>query len=441
MIKKRVKKVNDKFKFQPFSKKQNKILKWWEYPNYYDKYDIVIADGAIRAGKTIAMICSFLMWSQTYYKYHDFIIAGKSINTLKRNVIKPMRQIISAFNWTENYNRSSNYIELGTNTYYLYGANNEGSQDLLQGLTAAGALADEIALFPKSFTDQMIGRCSVEGSKIFCNCNPQSPYHYFKTEFIDMAVDKMIYYLHFTMNDNLTLSQRIKDRYKKMFTGMFFKRYILGLWVIAEGIIFDMFDEKKHVIDTSIYYDLIEEFNISIDYGVHNAFSAGLWGKIGEKHYRLKEYYYSGKDSGKQLDNEVYYKNIVELAGNRKIKNVVIDPSASSFIQTIKKYGKFYVLKAKNDVLEGIENMSTALNKDIIFIDNSCKDWIKEVHSYSWDKKAAERGEDKPTKLYDHCMDESRYYCNTLIFNKKVFGWKKKEKTNDRTRKRIKSAS
>lgn len=405
------------FKFKQFSRKQQKLLKWWEYEKYKNKYDIVIADGAIRAGKTIAMICSFLRWSQSNFSNETFIVAGKSIGALKRNVVNPMRQIISSWGWADNYNRSENYIELGNNTYNLFGASNESSQDVLQGLTAAGVLADEVALFPQSFVDQMIGRCSVEGAKIFCNCNPQGPYHYFKNNFIDKALEKLIYYLHFTMDDNLTLSEKVKDRYRRMFSGVFYKRYILGLWVIAEGIIYDMFDEKKHIIDTSIYKDLFEEFNISIDYGVHNAFAAGLWGRVGNKHYRIKEYYYSGKETGKQLDNEKYYDGIINLAGSRNIRNIIIDPSASSFIQTIKKYNKFHVRLAKNAVNEGIENTASAFNQGIFYIDKDCKKFIKEIYSYSWDKKAAERGEDKPIKSFDHIMDETRYYFNTIVFN------------------------
>lgn len=410
------------FNFKEFSLKQNKLLNWWQYGKTCEN-DIIIADGAIRSGKSISMICSFLNWSQKNFDNENFIIAGKSIGSLKRNVINPLRQIINSWKWVDNYNRSANNILIGNNTYHLFGANNESSQDLLQGLTAAGALADEIALFPKSFVDQMIGRCSIEGSKIFCNCNPQSPYHYFKTDFIDKAIDKLIYYLHFTMDDNLTLSEKVKDRYKRMFSGVFYKRYILGLWVMAEGIIYDMFNEKKHVLDTSIinYFD---RYYLSVDYGVHNAFSAGLWGQKLGIWYRMKEYYYSGKETGKQKDNELYYKEIVDFVGNRKIDGLIIDPSASSFISTIKKYGKFKAIKAKNDVSEGIENTSSALNEDKIFIDISCKDTIKEFYTYSWDEKAAMRGEDKPIKTNDHTMDDIRYFVNTIIYNEKVLGWK-----------------
>jgi PBSX family phage terminase large subunit len=404
-----------RFKFKEFSRKQKKILKWWEH-TIINNYDFIIADGAIRSGKTISLICSFLKWSQTNFDNENFIIAGKSIGALKRNVIDPMRQIVNAWGWKDDYNISGNFIDIGTNTYHMFGANTEASQDTLQGLTSAGALADEIVLFPRSFVDQMIGRCSVEGAKIFGNCNPNNPYHYFKTEFIDKAVEKMIYYLHFTMDDNLTLSEKVKDKYKRMFTGVFYKRYILGLWVMAEGIIYDMFDESKHVIDTSFIKDF-DQYYLSLDYGVHNAFSAGLWGSKSGIWHRIKEYYYSGKDKGKQKDNEAYYKDLIDFIGNRKIKSVIIDPSASSFIQTIKKYGKLHARNAKNDVKQGIENTSSALNEGKIYIDKNCKNTIKEFYSYSWDEKAALRGEDKPIKQNDHTMDDLRYFVNTIIYN------------------------
>ena len=417
------KKNNASFKFQQYSKKQNKLKFFWQHPKY-KHYDIVIADGSIRAGKTIACIDSFLNWSQTCFNNESFIIAGKSIGALKRNVIKPLLQMLNTWHWPYNYNRSENYIDIGRNTYYLFGASTEASQDVLQGLTAAGAYGDEVPLFPRSFLDQMIGRCSVEGAKIFLNDNPQGPYHYFKTEFIDKALEKLIYYLHFTMDDNLTLSDVVKQRYKRMFSGVFYKRYILGLWVVASGIIYGMFDENRHVMDTSIIKDF-EQHYITLDYGVYNAFSAGLWGLKNNIWHRMNEYYYSGKENEKQLDNEIYYKKVVELAGNKNIRGLIIDPSASSFIQTIKKYGKFNVIKARNDVLEGIENTCTALNEDRIKFDRCCKNIIKEFHSYSWDDKAAARGEDKPVKEHDHALDDARYLVNTVIYNKKVLGWKK----------------
>lgn len=412
---------NKSFKFQPFSKKQKQLMYWWEEGSKYRDYDIVLADGAIRSGKTIAMICSFLRWSQVNHIGEDFIIAGKSIGALKRNVIKPMQQILEAWGWNYSYNRSENYINIGTNTYYLFGANNEASQDVLQGLTSAGALADEGALFPKSFIDQMIGRCSVEGSKVFMNCNPRGPYHFIKTEFIDKAEEKRIYHLHFTMDDNLSLSEKVKERFRRMFSGVFFQRYILGLWVMAEGVIYDMFNKDRHIIKTEdrVY----SEYHISIDYGTQNPTTFGLWGRASEGKYRgkwikIKEYYYSGRESSRQKTDTEFADDLLDFIGNLKIKSVIVDPSAASFIAELKKRG-LVVIKANNEVLDGIRNVATALNDGKILYNDCCKETFKEYHSYVWDEKAAERGEDKPVKANDHALDSDRYFCNTIIFNSK----------------------
>ncbi len=417
----RKKKKIKAFEFKPFSLKQKKLLYWWQDGSPHKDKDIVIADGAIRSGKTIAMICSFLRWSLDNFQGQDFIIAGKSMGALKRNVVKPMRQILEAWGISHEYNRSDNFIIIGSNTYYLFGANNEASQDVLQGLTAAGALADEVALFPQSFVDQMIGRCSIDGSKIFMNCNPRGPYHYFKTEYIDKAKEKNIYYLHFTMDDNLTLSEKVKERYQRMFSGVFFKRYILSLWVMAEGIIYDMFNEAKHKIQT-VDRDY-SEYYVSIDYGTQNPTAFGLWGKCKKGKYRnkwikIKEYYYSGKEEGKQKTDEEYYKDLEKFIGDIKVKAVIVDPSAASFIATIRKYGKYTVRSAKNDVLDGIRNVSTALSKGLILYNDCCINTFREFYSYVWDEKAAERGEDKPLKQNDHAMDSDRYFVNTILFNK-----------------------
>lgn len=419
------------FKFKPFSIKQRRLLNWWREGSPYKDHDIVIADGAIRSGKTIAMICSFLQWSMETFQGEDFIIAGKSIGALKRNVLKPMFQILSAWGIPYDYNRSENFIIIGGNTYYCFGANNEASQDVLQGLTAAGALADEVALFPKSFVDQMVGRCSIDRSKIFMNCNPAGPYHHMKTDFIDKAEEKHIYHLHFTMDDNLSLSERVKERYRRMFSGVFFKRYILGLWVMAEGIIYDMFDESVHKVPT--VERNYSEYYVSVDYGTQNPTTFGLWGKSGGKWYKVKEYYYSGRDEGKQKTDEDYYKDLEQFIGDihdkdyysdphdyyseSKLKAVIVDPSAASFIATIKQHGKFPVMNANNEVLDGIRNVATALKTGMIYYNDCCTNTFREFYSYVWDKKAQERGEDKPVKDNDHALDSDRYFIHTILFN------------------------
>lgn len=411
MARKKFKKEST-FKFSKFSRKQSKVLNWWRNGSPYKDYDILIADGAIRSGKTISMICSFLQFTQSTFNGQNFIIAGKTIGTLKRNVIQPMQQIMEAWGWNYEFNRSDNYIVIGNNTYFLFGANTEASQDSLQGLTAAGAFADEVALMPQSFVEQMIGRCSVEGSKMFMNCNPKSPFHYFKTEYIDKAKEKKILYLHFSLDDNLSLAENIKNRYKRMFTGVFFKRYILGLWVQAEGIIYDMFTDEHIVPVEERKYS---EYYIASDYGIHNPNVYLLLGKYHNKWYIVDEYYWNAREEGKQKTDEEYYNDLVDFVGNRRIKSIIIDPSASSMIALIRKKGKFKVLKATNDVLKGIANVSTMLLNKEILVNNCCTNIIKEFYSYSWDSKALERGEDIPIKVDDHCLDALRYFINTIL--------------------------
>lgn len=403
------------FRFQPFSLKQKKLLFFHEKGSIHSDKDIVIADGAIRSGKTIACICSFIRWSLKSFNGENFILAGKTIGSLKKNLIGPLMQILIAWGLKYEYNRSENYIVIGNNTYYMYDANNEKSQDRLQGLTAAGALADEVALFPQNFIDQMIGRCSVEGAKIFMNCNPAGPYHYIKTEFIDKAKEKEILYLHFTMDDNLSLAQKVKERFRRMFSGVFFKRYILGLWVQAEGIIYDMFEEAKHKVK-SIKREYIEHY-VSIDYGTQNATAFILWGKCEGVWYAIREYYYSGRDTGKQKTDTEYYSDLIGFINDVKIKAIIIDPSAASFIALIKQKGKYRIKKAKNDVMEGIRNVGTVLNDMAIKFNDCCTNTFKEFFSYMWDEKALQRGEDKPVKVMDHAMDAVRYFVNTILVN------------------------
>ncbi|CCL06418.1 PBSX family phage terminase large subunit [Clostridioides difficile] len=417
LLRRKQKRQEKRFEFKHFSKKQLKLLNWWREGSKYKEYDIIIADGAIRSGKTIAMICSFLMFTQTNFKGENFIIAGKTIGSLKKNVIEPMKQILNAWGWRFEYNRSENFLVIGSNTYYMYDANNEASQDKLQGLTAAGALADEVALFPKNFVDQMIGRCSVDGSKIFMNCNPAGPYHFIKTEFIDKVKEKLICYLHFTMDDNLSLSEKVKNKFKRMFTGVFYKRYILGLWCQAEGVIYDMFNEKIHKVLTKLRE--YTEHYVSCDYGTQNATVFILWGKCKDVWYAVKEYYYDGRKEGKQNSDNKYYTELVNFLGNIHPKAIIIDPSAASFITLIRDKGKYKVKKGNNDVLNGIRNVGTALNREMIKFNDCCSNIFKEFFSYVWDEKALEYGEDKPVKVMDHAMDAIRYFVHTVLFGGK----------------------
>ena len=297
------------FDFEPFSKKQKQLLYWWaDSSPYWDK-DIMIADGSIRSGKTIACICSLLMFVFINFKSENFIIAGKTIGALKRNVIKPMLQILEAWGIGYTYNRSGNYIQVAGHTFYLFGANNEASQDSLQGLTAAGAYGDEAALFPQSFTEQMLGRCSVKGSKVFLNCNPESPSHYIKKEFIDKADDKNICRLHFTLDDNLTLDPSTVERYHRMYTGVFYERFIKGLWVAAEGLVYKEFADNvdAYVVDDDYIAGKDISFaTIGVDFGgnksAHSFTLTGFTKGLGEV-ITLDEWHCSDRLTPEELSN------------------------------------------------------------------------------------------------------------------------------------------
>lgn len=401
------------FDWKPFSIKQQKVLSWWLPKSPHFEKEMVIAEGAIRSGKTVSMIDSFLTWSLRTHSHQTFIIAGKSIGALKRNVLKPMFQILNSKGIRYQYNRSESFITIGTNSYYCFGANNESSQDTLQGLTAAGAYADEVALMPRSFVEQMLGRCSVEGSRYFMNCNPAGPYHWFKTEFIDKAKEKRAYVLHFTMNDNLSLSEKVKDRFKRLFTGVFYSRYILGLWVMAEGIIYDMFDRDKHIVETVERY--YSKYYVSIDYGTKNPTTFSLWGEHLGVWYKVKEYFYDGRARGRQKTDTQYSEDLKNFTAGLYISGVVLDPSAASFKVQLEQDG-FWVIAGNNDVLDGIRNVQQALQMGLILFNDCCTETFKEFESYVWDEKAAKRGLDQPVKQSDHTMDDIRYFVRTILF-------------------------
>jgi len=374
--------------------------------------DIIIADGAIRSGKTVAMICSFMRWSQMVFTDRDFILAGKSIGSLKRNVVRPMLQILEAWGWKYTFNRSSGIITVGTNSYHMFGANNEASQDILQGMTAAGALGDEAGLFPLSFIDQMIGRCSVAGAKVFLNCNPSGGVnHPFYKEYIEKRKKKHIYYVHFEMDDNPSLSKETKARFKRMFSGMFYSRFIRGLWVAAEGLIYDMFNAEVNVckVEERAY----TKFYLSCDYGTKNPCVFLLWGWCDGKWYCIKEYYYDSRSVGRQKTDSEYADDLLEFTGEIKYR-MIVDPSALSFIELLRRRG-WYVVQANNTVSAGIRRTATELLAGKILFNDCCVNTIREFSLYVWDQKSSR---DEPIKENDHAMDAIRYFVNTVVSRK-----------------------
>ena len=386
-------------------------MTWWNRPNL-QSYDGIICDGAVRSGKTVSMADGFFLWSMSRFTGQSFGICGKTVVSLRRNIVDNLPKWLGGiFTVVEIPSRGRLIVSDGaghTNTYYLFGGEHESSYKQIQGVTLAGVLLDEAALMPRSFVEQACARCSVAGSKLWFNCNPAGPEHWFYKEWIEKSQDKNMLHLHFTMADNPGLDPAIRRRYEAMYTGVFYRRYILGQWCTAEGLIYQ-FDREKHIAKelpaTGRYY-------ISVDYGTMNPFSAGLWCVANGKAVRLREFYHNGRQQWRMLTDEQYYRALEELAGNLPVEQVIVDPSAASFIATIRAHGRFSVRKAKNQVRDGIRLVSSLLQAGALQFAPQCRDTIREFGLYRWE----ENGEkDTPCKEDDHAMDDVRYFCATVL--------------------------
>lgn len=405
------------FEFKPFSTKQLKVLMWWQDASPFKDNDGIICDGSVRAGKTVVMSLSYIIWAMETFNEENLGMSGKTIGALRRNVITPLKRMLKSRKYHVKDHRAENYLSISfrgkTNYFYIFGGKDESSQDLIQGITLAGMFFDEVVLMPESFVNQATARCSIEGSKMWYNCNPAGPHHWFKRKVLDELDKNNLLHLHFTMDDNLSLSEPIKERYRRMYSGVFYQRYILGLWVLAEGVIYDMFSEVTHSVPTKKRW--YSEYYVSIDRGTQNPTVFGLWGKSTGVWYKIKEYHHEGRTAFKQKTDVQYADDLIKFIGNRKVNGVIVDPSAASFIAEIRNRG-LYVILGKNDVAEGIGNVANALTRKLILYNDCCKETFREFSSYSWDKKASDKGKEKPIKENDHHLDADRYFVNTILF-------------------------
>lgn len=410
------------FKFKPFSRKQRKVLNWWTEESPVKDADGIIADGAIRSGKTVSMALSFVIWAMENFDIQNFAMCGKTVGSFRRNVWFWLKLMLLSRGYRYKDNKTDNYVEIykngKVNYFYIFGGKDEGSQDLIQGITLAGIFFDEVALMPESFVNQGTARCSVDGSKFWFNCNPDGPNHWFNINWILKAKEKNLLYLHFTMADNLSLSERIKQRYRNQYVGVFFKRYILGLWVMAQGAIFDMWSEENEITEDDIPAILKGDARryISIDYGTTNpTVFLDIWDD-GNTAWILGEYYYDSKEKGVQKTDKQYADDLLEFISNDESPfAIILDPSAASFKAEIKTRG-LRVKEADNEVLDGIRMTSTMMaQRKIKAVKNKCPRTLKDIASYTWDQKASERGEEKPVKIDDHGTDAIRYYVKTIV--------------------------
>ena len=420
-------------------------MTWWNQPGFRDR-DGILCDGAVRSGKTMAICCGFFLWSMARFDGGVFAICGKTVSSLRRNIILQLHSWLgNLFSITEHRQDNCLTVRLGkrVNTYYLFGGQDESSYTLIQGITLAGVLLDEVVLMPRSFVEQAVARCSVEGSKVWFSCNPEGPEHWFCREWVEKAAEKNLLHLHFTMDDNPGLSEAVRSRYHRLYTGIFYRRYVLGQWCKAEGLVYD-FDPAKHLCHSP---PKAGRWYISVDYGTYNAFSAGLWcvteeckmphprpsgtpsregGQIpsplergdrkavgvGSVAIRVREFYHSGRETGRLMTDSDYCKALLELAGDKPVEFVVIDPSAASMIAALRQQGHFRVRRARNAVLPGIRLVGSLLQQGRLLVCAGCKDTIREFSLYSWED---DPGRDVPKKENDHAMDDIRYFAMTVL--------------------------
>lgn len=397
-----------------FSKKQEKIM---AFP--YTSYDALICDGAVRSGKTSVMSLSFFRWAMLTFTGQAFAFCGKSVGAVERNIVTPLL----AVGWMRTrfcvrYHRGDHVVIARDgnreNRFYLFGGKDESSYALIQGITLAGVLLDEVALMPRSFVEQALARCSVRGSKFWFNCNPENPLHWFRQEWILKAPEKNALHLHFLMDDNPGLDEDTRRRYRSMYSGVFYQRYILGRWVMSEGLIYDMFDQTENVYQKApaSMRHRAQRF-ITCDYGTTNPCVFLDIYDDGEIIRVEREYRWDSRKERRQKTDQEYADDFMAFMG-KDWCTVLVDPSAASFIVALRQRG-VYVREAANEVLDGIRKVGTLFQRRALLVNEAhCMGLIGELGTYLWDEKAALRGEEKPVKQQDHGPDALRYFVNSL---------------------------
>lgn len=406
------------------SAKQAKIM---AFP--YSKYDCIICDGAVRSGKTSIMTVSFIDWAMRCFNGCRFGLCGKTVDSCVKNLVFPYTQMSWAQErYSIKWRRSEKIMEVRrgstVNIFEVFGGKDEASAALIQGRTLAGVLLDEVALMPRSFVEQALARCSVEGARLWFSCNPASPKHWFYQEWILGREKHNALYLHFAMTDNPSLSEKTLERYKTMYSGVFYQRYVLGEWVMADGIVYPNFSEEKHTFcDTPFLREDGRpmpgaEFYVSCDYGIVNPFAGYVWVLYKGIAYCWKEYYYDSREKMHKRTDEEHYSALDTMIGDLPIECIVIDPSATSFKETIRRHDKYSAMNANNDVIPGISTVASLMDAGRLKVHVGCKKYIEEMGLYSWDSEAAE---DSVIKEFDHAEDQGRYFCHTIV--RREFDW------------------
>lgn len=379
-----------------FSKKQ---IEYWNNANHRWNFKT----GATRAGKTyIDYWIIMRRIRERIGKPGLVFIMGVTKSTIERNILEPMRNIygdnmVGAIN-------NENKCRLFGETVYCLGAEKVSQLTKVRGSSIKYCYGDEVADWNEEVFGLLKSRLDTDYSCFDGALNPQGPNHWLKSFLDDEELD--IYCQKYTIFDNPFLPKKFVDDLCKEYSGsVYYKRYILGEWALAEGLVYPMFSREKHVVKGAIEYHRNSEYYVSIDYGTVNPFAIGIFEFDGRKSTMIKEFHHRGGTENR-VDNEKYYEKMCETIGNLPIEYILVDPSAAGFIETINKYSKYIVKRADNDVLNGIQEVTKYLNMGLLKIHESCTETLKEFEGYSWDDKH----DDEVIKENDHHMDLTRYY-------------------------------
>lgn len=402
-----------------FTEKQEALIR--DFKNNKLKR-INILEGSVRSGKTWISLILWGLWVATMPETESYLMVGKTMTALKRNCLEPLKELFGENNF--DYSFSAKEGRLLGRKIYLEGVNDARSEGKIRGLTLAGAYGDEVSLFTEDFFTMLLSRLSVKGAKFIGTTNPDNPNHWLLKKYLKRDKELNLYREKFLIDDNTTLDPQYIADIKSEYTGVFYERFILGRWVVAEGLVYPMFSDQTKKDTWEDPDILLHTYYISIDYGTLNPFVMLLWYIDDQGHGVLvKEYCWDGREMQQQKTDEQYYEALEEFATfdgeELTIDSVIVDPSAASFIELIRQRGKFVCKGADNEVLEGIRNVAMLLNRGYLIFDQRCERIFEEFRAYSWDSQAQE---DKVIKENDHAMDAIRYFVKTVLY-KRYRGW------------------
>ncbi|MCM1112163.1 MAG: PBSX family phage terminase large subunit [Muribaculum sp.] len=425
------------FKFSKFSLKQRIVLEWWMPQSPYAGKDGIICDGAIRSGKTTAMGLSFVLWAMETFNGENLAICGKTVQSARRNIIAPLKRQLQSIGYRIVEHRSENYLEIfdgrHKNCFFLFGGKDEGSQDLIQGITLAGLLLDEVALMPESFVNQATARCSVRGSKIWFNCNPEGPDHYFKTKWIDCLAEKNLIRIHFTMLDNLSLSKEVLERYERRYKGVFYDRFIQGLWVLASGLIFRYFaeddapylfkDEEVFAPDGRVR-EGFSKLVMGIDFGGSGSKTTFCLSGYQQNYHLIRVLEEDSLPLTDDIDAAAICRKFIEfyikcVKSYGRVDWIFPDSASPTMINSLISAAKEAGLRhrniagcTKNEVAERPKMIDLLLNTGRLKINQRCTNIRKAIASLRWDEDHPDRPEDKNI---GNCNDWWDCLCYTML--------------------------